>query len=241
MIKCKECGYSNTDNTSKCSGCGCDISEKPNILLKDVTTNDSKFKYKRKANKYKKMAFGELFVILILIVVLIFNFSSNVKKMSELRKQNIELNEDYEYYKEKYNDTKSKYKAILNSEDYKIFLESENKQDIISSLNTEISNLEIEIDALNAKITELDGVYSKKLSEPISFSAGQYECGINFEPGRYRIYGGSSNFFVNGGLDVNIILGNDLSWGQVPEYIYNFRRGDEVESRSPFKMQLITE
>lgn len=241
MVKCKECGYSNTDNTSICAGCGNNISDKPNVLLKDVTANENKYKYKRKANKYKKMVFIEFAFIIIFVVFLIFIFVNNNNKVNELEEQNIKLEQDCEYYKEKYNDINVKYKAILNSENYKVFLEIEDKQVLISSMEQEISNTETEIQMLNAKIAELEGKYEQKLSEPISFSAGQYECGVHFEPGRYRIYGGSSNFFVNNGLDLNIILGNDPSWGQVPEYIYNFKRGDEVESRSPFKMQLITE
>ena len=63
-------------------------------------------------------------------------------------------------------------------------------------------------------------------------------AGEDFEVGRYKIYGGSSNFIVYsryGDLEVNTILGD---WG-VEEYVYTFNNGDEIEAHSSFKMQPI--
>ena len=71
-----------------------------------------------------------------------------------------------------------------------------------------------------------------------TYTAGQLVAGEDFEVGRYKIYGGNSNFIVYsrwGDLEVNTILGD---WG-VEEYVYTFNEGDEVEAHSSFKMQPI--
>lgn len=95
-------------------------------------------------------------------------------------------------------------------------------------LNNEIKELKKTIKNLNAEIVRTKG-------KARSYPAGHLTAGTDFATGRYKIYGGSSNFIVyssRGSLEVNIILGN---YG-VSEYIYRFSDGDKVEAGSAFKM-----
>ena len=79
-------------------------------------------------------------------------------------------------------------------------------------------------------------------TQPLSFYAGEYICGMDFPDGRYLIYDGDSNFCVyddNGRLDVNIILGDDPDWGDIKEYLHFFEPGEIIQSDSPFKLKLV--
>ena len=70
----------------------------------------------------------------------------------------------------------------------------------------------------------------------VEIPPGMYTVGKDIPAGRYKIHGGSSNFFVyssSGSLEVNIILGGRYG---VEEYLYTFKSGDEVEARSSFKL-----
>lgn len=82
---------------------------------------------------------------------------------------------------------------------------------------------------MNADIIKVSG-------KAKSYPAGDLTAGIDFPVGRYKIYGGSSNFIVHdadGWLRVNIILGSKYG---VSEYIYTFAEGDQVRAESAFKM-----
>lgn len=105
-------------------------------------------------------------------------------------------------------------------------------------LETEISDKKSEKTSLEKDLEKLNGDIVTARGKAKSYPAGQLVAGKDFETGRYKIYGGSSNFVVYsllGELEVNIILGD---WG-VEEYVYTFNEGDEIEARSSFKMQPI--
>ena len=109
----------------------------------------------------------------------------------------------------------------------------QNKQE---SLNTEISNLENKKNLLNTEIEKLNGDIIKIKGEPKTYPAGHLTAGTDVPIGKYKIYGGSSNFFVyssTGNLKVNIILGGRYG---VNEYIYTFQSGDKIEANSSFKL-----
>lgn len=108
-----------------------------------------------------------------------------------------------------------------------------------SSLESEVAGLETEKSNLQSTIAKLQGDIVVLKGQPISFPAGYFIAGTDFDVGRYKIYGGSSNFVVHsasGSLRVNIILGG--SYG-VDEYIYTFSKGDEIEASSSFKLVLV--
>lgn len=104
-----------------------------------------------------------------------------------------------------------------------------------NELEKEKLNLENKIKSLNSKIIELKG-------SPKNFPAGEFSAGKDFEPGRYKIYNGNSNFVVYdiiGKLQVNIILGNNAKYNEVKEYLYTFSSGDQVKSNSAFTLVFV--
>lgn len=102
-------------------------------------------------------------------------------------------------------------------------------EDIKSKLQSEISQLETKIKNLKSDVIKITGKEKK-------YPAGYFTVGVDIPPGRYKIFGGSSNFVVHnagGRLRVNIILGK--SYG-VKEYIYTFEEEDQVQAESTFKL-----
>lgn len=99
----------------------------------------------------------------------------------------------------------------------------------VNTLTSQKTQLESEIETLKADVITLKG-------EPKTYPAGQLTAGIDVPIGKYKIYGGSSNFIVrssSGGLRVNTILGGNYG---VDEYIYTFRYGDKIDAHSSFKL-----
>lgn len=105
-----------------------------------------------------------------------------------------------------------------------------------SELNSEISSLKNKKQTLNTEIEQLSGEVVKLKGEPKTYPAGHLIAGTDVPTGKYKIYGGSSNFVVYssiGKLQVNIILGGRYG---VNEYIYTFNTGDKIEANSSFKL-----
>lgn len=103
-------------------------------------------------------------------------------------------------------------------------------------LSSEISNLEKRKEELNTQINNLNSEVIKLKGEPKTYPAGHLTVGTDLPTGKYKIYGGSSNFIVyssTGRLEVNIILGGKYG---VSEYIYTFKSGDKIEANSSFKL-----
>jgi len=107
--------------------------------------------------------------------------------------------------------------------------------DGISTLESRVGELNTEIGELNNRITTLQSDVVRIAGESRAIPAGVWYVGSDIEAGRYRVYGGSSNFFVrrNEFPVVNIILGTAMG---VSEYIFTFRNGDEIDARSSFRM-----
>lgn len=98
------------------------------------------------------------------------------------------------------------------------------------SLETQKKQLETEINTLKDDIIKLKG-------EPKTYPAGHLTAGTDIPIGKYKIYGGKSNFVVyssSGSLKVNIILGSGSF--AVSEYIYTFSTGDRIQANSSFKL-----
>lgn len=106
-----------------------------------------------------------------------------------------------------------------------------------SELKKEVSSLENKKQSLNTEIQQLNGEVTKIKGEPKTYPAGQLTAGADVPIGRYKIYGGSSNFVVyssSGSLEVNVILGSGAY--NVNEYIYTFKTGDIIKANSSFKL-----
>jgi len=123
----------------------------------------------------------------------------------------------------------------LNEAEIESALAIAQREDEIDYLNTRIHALNTEIEGLNNQVSALQASVIRVAGQSRAFPAGVLYAGSDFDAGRYRIYGGSSNFFVrrNDRSVVNIILGGRNG---VSEYIFTFRNGDVIESRSAFRM-----
>ena len=151
-----------------------------------------------------------------------------------------------------YNVLSSKYSSLQKElEDTEVELESKNKQieelkqeekqkeinnniktleDKVADLTTQKQDLENQVNSLSQDVIRIKG-------QPKTYPAGQLVAGEDVPTGKYKIYGGSSNFIVHsssGSLQVNIILGNDRY--SVSEYIYKFKTGDKIKANSSFKL-----
>ncbi|MCQ6280854.1 hypothetical protein [Bacillus sp. EB600] len=106
--------------------------------------------------------------------------------------------------------------------------------DKINTANSDIQSKQAELDKLTA------GVKAKQ-DAPRQFSAGQYTVGKDFPAGRYKAVpvGEGSNFFIHDGdtgmSTVNTILGS-ASQGYEPEYVFNCKDGDIMETHSSVKL-----
>lgn len=106
----------------------------------------------------------------------------------------------------------------------------------IKTLETKVIDLTNQKEKLEKEIENLKSDVIKVKGEPRQYPAGQLTAGSDVPTGKYKIYGGNSNFIVYssyGTLKVNIILGSRLG---VDEYIYTFEKGDKIKAESPFKL-----
>ena len=114
-------------------------------------------------------------------------------------------------------------------------IEVARRESELSELDLQITTLNGEIEALRTQIAELQADAIRIAGESRRFPAGFLYIGTDIDAGRYKIYGGTRNFFVerNNRYVVNIILGGRLG---VDEYIFTFRDGDVIEARSAFRL-----
>ena len=124
---------------------------------------------------------------------------------------------------------------LLTTAEQQLMVELAKQQVGVSQLQGKAASLQSQVDELNGQIAALKEGIVKLSGEPVKYPAGYLYAGKDFAVGRYKIYGGSSNFGVwnaAGRLRVNEILGRN----GVEEYIYTFAEGDEVQAGSSFMM-----
>ncbi len=146
------------------------------------------------------------------------------------------LNEDYHGLQSFYSSLNEKYRTVSQKE-----VQNE-LQEKINDLNAQKETLQNEVNNLTEKKNQLNSEIVSIKGQPLTFPAGYFTAGIDFEAGRYKIYDGNSNFIVysaRGDLKVNTILGNDPRYS-VSEYIYNFNSGDKIQAGSSFKLILVS-
>lgn len=181
--------------------------------------------------------------------------SAQQTENTSLQTETNDLKSKYERLKSEKDKIQADYDEILsNFEDWKTLTDNEKAariemskhNDEIAKLKSdakikqnEIAELEADIEKLKSDIEKYEGELIKAKGSPISLPAGYLTAGTDFDVGRYKVYGGSSNFVVydsRGDLRVNIILSPYDDGFGVTEYIYKFSLGDTVEARSAFKM-----
>lgn len=181
-----------------------------------------------------------LFIVIVILigVIITITISSN-SKIAEKENQLISIKEENNKVQDIYMELNEKISKLQKDEEQKKINDKiaeleKNKKEI----EQEIKDKEKEKTSLEKDLEKLNGDVIKAKGKAKSYPAGQLVAGKDFEIGRYKIYGGSSNFIVYsrfGDLEVNTILGD---WG-VDEYVYTFNEGDEVDAHSSFKMQPI--
>ena len=179
-----------------------------------------------------------IFSVFLIAVIIITNINAN-SKIQEAEQIALNLKDENNKIQEQYKVLTDKISTLQKDEEQqkindKIQDLKENQEELEEDINSKKSekiSLEKEIERLNEDVITAKG-------KAKTYPAGQLVAGEDFEVGRYKIYGGNSNFIVYsrwGDLEVNTILGD---WG-VEEYVYTFNEGDEVEAHSSFKMQPI--
>lgn len=237
--KCKKCGTTkNVNFDGMCKSC---YEKSITIKEKEDNPNKNEEKSKKQINwkeliKEKYLAIEIILLVIIAICVIIICI---------ITKNNENMTADYKSLENRYNqttkdlnkvkeETKNKEEEISELKQEEKIKEIENK---INGLNTEVMSLQTQKDSLNTEIATLKEETIKLKGEPKTYPAGQLVAGTDVPVGKYKIFGGNSNFVVYsayGDLKVNIILGNGSF--NVNEYIYTFQEGDKIEARSSFKL-----
>lgn len=189
-----------------------------------------------------------LIIILLLVICIESVILINIFiKKYKLERTNIQYFENEKKLKKEVEEKSKRIEELNKEEEQKKIQEKieklnstkEDKESEINTLEESKKQKQSEIDKLNSQINNLKSDIIKIKGQEKLYPAGYLVAGKDFEIGRYKIYGGSSNFFVRtitGNLKVNIILGGEYG---VNEYIYEFSKGDEIEANSSFKMVLI--
>jgi hypothetical protein len=104
------------------------------------------------------------------------------------------------------------------------------KKEEISSLKKKIADKQKELETLK------NGIAAKK-AEPRYLPAGVFKVGKDLPEGRYKIQpnGANGNFFVNDGMDANVILGVGADSMYLKEYVMELYDGDTIEATLPTK------
>lgn len=176
-----------------------------------------------------------LFLGIIILSTIGFNNLSEAKE-EELVSLKAENNNVQKQYKELTDKISELQKESEQEEINNIIKKLKDNQ---KELQEDIKKKEAEKSSLEKELKKLNGDIAIAKGKAKTYPAGRLTAGEDFEVGRYKIYGGSSNFVVYsmfGDLEVNIILGGNYG---VDEYLYEFSEGDEVRAESSFKMQPI--
>jgi len=183
------------------------------------------------------------------------NNSNLQKEIDSYKKENDSYKKDIDANKKEIDDLKKEIESLNTIlGDWTKYDETERQSQIeIAKHKDDISKLQKDIDGLGkdkerlqseindakSQIEKLKGEAFALAGTPKNYPAGHLYAGTDFVIGRYRIYGGSSNFVVyssSGRLRVNIILGGRYG---VDEYIYDFDDGDKIEASSSFTMVMV--
>lgn len=188
-------------------------------------------------NENKKWMIAVIILVVIIIVMAVV-LIINTSKISILSEEVEVQKQSYEAVKKEKTEIVNNYNNLLKeNEELKQTSKQKEINDKITALQTQQTSLEKQVSDKNAELENLKSDIIKAKQEPKTYPAGMYTVGQNMPSGRYKVYGGSSNFTVysaSGSLKVNTILGDDKY--STPEYICNFNTGDVVNARSSFKI-----
>lgn len=159
------------------------------------------------------------------------NYDELVKEVKSKGKEVKAIDSKLKDIEKQYSEKKSEFEEALKVVSNKKSVEDEiaKLEDTIKTKQGEISKLDADIKTKQNELAALTGQIKEKAEAPIVLPAGQFVVGKDIPAGRYKATPnrGSGNFFVNGGADVNIILGKG-DFGE-PEYVFAVQNGDEIE------------
>lgn len=178
MVKCKECGYLNGDNTSKCLNCGYDISQRENLLLKNGSSGESSYGLKRKLKKLNKIIIAEFVIITILIAALVCVGVSSKKRENDLLNQSNKIQEQYEYRKKEYSDLSSAYLQLTNK--YDEYREKMKEYEELSELEVQSRKIEAQ-KIIDEKQAEEERMEKEAKEEADKKEKVGYNTGITYE------------------------------------------------------------
>jgi peptidoglycan hydrolase CwlO-like protein len=145
------------------------------------------------------------------------DISNTQKKLDDLNKQ--------------YSDKENEIKVAMEIVDNKKKAEDELKsiQSDVESKKEEEKSVESKIKSKQKELASVQGQIQEKKKAPKILPAGKFTVGKDIPEGRYKVVpnSGNGNFFVNGGADVNIMLGHGELFQS--EYVFYANDGDEIE------------
>lgn len=154
-------------------------------------------------------------------------------KQEEYTQKELELNE----LETKIEENQEEFDAALA-----IVEDKESTQKELEKLDGQIKEKKSEVDKINGDIQKkkdelaaLTGQIKEKKDAPVTLSAGKFIVGKDIPEGRYKAVpnGGAGNFFVNGGADVNVMIGKGEFYES--EYVFDAYEGDEIEITTSVK------
>lgn len=185
-------------------------------------------------NKKKEIKIGIIFILTVIVCVTAYLIIYGISNLNTKIQQNDLKITDLE------SKLQTKNKVInTKNEQIKELSQSDKQAEInqnIKDLTTKVTDLTSQKEKLEKDIENLKSDVIKIKGEPKQYPAGQLTAGTDVPTGKYKIYGGNSNFVVYssyGKLKVNIILGTSIG---VDEYIYTFETGDKIKAESSFKL-----
>lgn len=178
MVKCKECGYLNGDNASKCVNCGYDISQRENLLLKNRSGDENGYRLKRKIKKLNKIVVIEFAIAIILIATLVYVGVSSKKWKKDLLNQYDKIQEQYENSKKEYNDLNSAYVQLTNK--YDEYRERMKEYEELSELEAQSRKIEAQ-KIIDEKRAEEERIAKEAKEEAEKKEKAGYNTGISYE------------------------------------------------------------
>lgn len=248
--KCKKCGTTeNVNFEGMCKKCYEDT-----IVIKQKEDGNGKKKNTKKEEneslkalktilkeKYAviESVLGVFCFILIIISILVDNDKMDLEnKYNEINSKYVNTDKELQETKTKLADANQKISQNQSEiEELKQIDKQEEISNNITTLESKVTELTNQKASLETQVSELNSEVIKLKGEPKTYPAGQLVAGTDVPTGKYKIYGGNSNFVVysaSGSLQVNIVLGTNAY--SVSEYIYTFKTGDKIEARSSFKL-----
>lgn len=247
-MKCPKCNKEMEDR-DVCQNCKYEVKDEERVPEEKNIGEELKSQLKEEIKEAKGFLKENCLIIEVILLVFaitmfgLVNFINSQK--ADLESELLNAQGNYKNLSSQYSSLENKFKESQNelekSKEQIQDLQKEEKQNEINNniktlenkvaeLTTQKQDLENQINTLSQNVIKIKG-------QPKTYPAGQLVAGEDIPIGKYKIYGGSSNFIVHsatGSLQVNIILGSGQY--KVSEYIYTFKEGDNIKANSSFKL-----